>query len=131
MRAHRVAREMLMEPGFCIQGVRILAGVARENPNVFAEFVAVCEASDPKVRHYALWELGNFRLAGVPALIQVLQRDDSEDCKCAAESLGRIGPEAHDAVPALNYLAMSADERAREAALNALSCIDPTAYPKK
>ena len=59
---------------------------------------------DPAVRveaAVALWKIDRTGPLVIPALIKALADDNELICWIAADCLGQIGPEAHDAVPAL------------------------------
>jgi HEAT repeat protein len=61
------------------------------------------------------------------ALQAVLKGADRDVRAAAAYALGRIGPDARDAVPALLEMSRSDDAYARLAATQALKKIDPQA----
>jgi HEAT repeat protein len=60
--------------------------------------------SDPAVRveaAIALWKIDHKSAIAIPALIKGLAEENEFICWMAADCLGRIGPEAEEAIPAL------------------------------
>lgn len=71
--------------------------------------------------------LGRIGAPAIPALVQTLQNADPEVRLKATAVLGRIGPEAKDAVQDLIRLLDDPDERVRKAAARTLGRIGPAA----
>jgi HEAT repeat protein len=67
--------------------------------------------------------------ASVPALVRALASDDRIEREAAANTLGRLGPAARDAVPALQTTLRDQHGWVRDAAARALRAIDPDAAP--
>jgi HEAT repeat protein len=67
--------------------------------------------------------------ASVPALIRGLASDDRIEREAAANTLGRLGPAARDAVPALRGTLQDQHGWVRDAAARALRAIEPEADP--
>jgi HEAT repeat protein len=65
----------------------------------------------------------------VPALIRSLASDDRIEREAAANTLGRLGPDARDAVPALQTTLRDPHGWVRDAAARALRAIAPDAVP--
>jgi HEAT repeat protein len=63
----------------------------------------------------------------VPALMEALKDSDAFVRREAANSLGRIGPNAKRAVPALLVATQDRQPKVRQAATQALQQIDPEA----
>jgi HEAT repeat protein len=84
---------------------------------------------DPDVRGAAAEGLASLPLdAGdVPALLKLLKNADSEVRAQAARSLGKVGPEARDAVSALVQALQDRNGRVRQSALEGLAGIGPDA----
>jgi HEAT repeat protein len=88
------------------------------------EFLA---GTDATVRLNAMTGLERFRggaKPAVPALIDILKKGQPHERWQAARTLGRIGPEARDALDALREAARDSDQTVKEAAANALKQID-------
>jgi HEAT repeat protein len=81
--------------------------------------------SDPKVRIAAVDSLVGFGPAAVSAMVDRLKDKDSGVRGNAAEALGRIGPDAEDAVKPLARAVGDSDARVREVAAWALGKIGP------
>jgi HEAT repeat protein len=67
--------------------------------------------------------------AAVPALVRGLASDDRIEREAAANTLGRLGPAAHDAVAALKETLQDQHGWVRDAAARALRAIEPDAGP--
>jgi HEAT repeat protein len=67
--------------------------------------------------------------ASVPALIRGLASDDRIEREAAANTLGRLGPAARGAVPALQTTLQDQHGWVRDAAARALRAIEPEAEP--
>lgn len=71
--------------------------------------------------------LGRIGPAAVPALVSALQRPEAEARLQAIEVLGRMGPDAKDAVAELTRMLDDPDLRIRKAAARTLGLIGPEA----
>lgn len=91
------------------------------------------QAEDPEVRADAAGRLGYVfgvrAKPAIPQLVQALWDDDAFVRSCAAEALGRIGPEAKEAIPALTVVLKTegGEDSAYSAAAEALGRIGPEA----
>jgi HEAT repeat protein len=97
-------------------------------PTDVPDLVKALAARDPYVRGFAAWALGNLEGAAagaVPALVAVLNEDDTATVVAAA--LARIGPEAARAVPALVDSLKDEDAGRRWRAARTLGRIGPGA----
>jgi HEAT repeat protein len=84
---------------------------------------------DPVVRGRAGIALSRAGKAALPALICVLKGDNADARATACSALGRIGPDADEAVPALLALFKGPDVYQSKLAALALKKIDPKAVP--
>jgi HEAT repeat protein len=84
---------------FAIQTIRWLDSSA---PGLLPVLIEASQDRKPLTRAYAAHTLGLFgEAAAVAALLENLKDDNQQVRSTAARSLGEIGPEAKDAVPAL------------------------------
>ncbi len=67
----------------------------------------------------------------VPALLPLLKEKYYSIRLTTVQALARFGPQAMDAVPALVLLQDDDDDEISDAAVEALSAIDPERFPKK
>jgi HEAT repeat protein len=76
-------------------------------------------------RGFALEVLRKLKVRAVPPLVEMLQVNDSAVRIFACEQLGGVGPDAHDAVPALQALLQDSQENVRAGAQHAIEKIEP------
>jgi len=76
-------------------------------------------------RGFALEALKKFKMRSVPPLIDMLEIHDDAVRIFACEQLGGVGPDARQAVPALQGLLHDAQDNVRAGAQKALEKIDP------
>jgi len=89
----------------------------------------------PATRPHTQWDvgetafdsLGRIGRAAVPTLVRTLQHDEPEHHASAARLLGRIGPDAEDAVSALMESLKDPNVAVRKASARALGEIGPAA----
>jgi HEAT repeat protein len=126
-------RKVLDDPDGSVRAAAAVSlHLLKRDPQALDVLAACLKDAQAEVRSTAALELG-YNLAAeartaVPALIERLWDDDVTVRSAAAESLGRIGPEAKAAVPALQ--AMLADDQGEDlhsVAAEALSLIGPVA----
>jgi HEAT repeat protein len=117
--------EMLNDRDMDIR-IQVVRALVRIDPK-FKEVVPALQKmlSDPErdVRLEVLDALGQCGKSAVAPLMESLKDLDSNILVHAAESLGRIGPEANEAVPALSLLLKDDLEEVRNAAAAALKKI--------
>lgn len=105
--------------------VEVLGFLGEERPQLLAEVARLLVDPKDDVRQAAATALAGYGTAAVPHLIVAL--GEGSTAWMAARALGRIGPEAIDAVPALARALESNSRRTREAAATALGGIGPAA----
>jgi HEAT repeat protein len=115
--------------------VRIVVATALwkidRNPAALPAVAKLCRSTDPQIREQAVTEIGvTFGADGkaaVPDLVKRLFDPFANVRSATAEALGRIGPNAKDAAPALLALLEGDEPRfVQSAACEALGLIEPT-----
>jgi HEAT repeat protein len=107
-----------------IQAVRALARIDPKAKEVVPSLQTLLHDSERDVRLEVLDALGQCGKPAVAPLIESLKDLDSNILIHAAESLGRIGPEAKEALPALRPLLKDDIEEVRNVAAKALKKIE-------
>jgi HEAT repeat protein len=104
------------------------------------KFATVHREFNQELRSYAVLALGSIGKPAVPALIRILQDQECRACgltTTALFALGKIGPDAKEAVPEVLLYTKSPEqiagisepsEQLREAAIESLKKIDPEVY---
>lgn len=105
-----------------------LCSMGKAVPELFDE-VAELARNRGELRYSVAAHVGNFGPVAIPLLIDLLNDQEIDIRKHAAHSLGKIGLDARQALPALQRAAEDSSERVKEAARKALSQIDPDKFP--
>jgi HEAT repeat protein len=112
------------------KALRVVRRMGKDADDAFPEIAACAtEDPDPSIRLHALSLLMGFGRPAIPFLVKALHDRDSSHAIGAAMALRDFGPEAKEAVPALEALLRHSYEPLRINALFALQRIDPEQFP--
>ena len=92
-------------------------------------WVAQSKQKDSATRQFAISGLRHFGPAGVPAIAELLNDERGDVRREASETLGKLGPEAKSAVPALIESCRTGDYYLVDANVESLRKIGPAAVP--
>ncbi len=113
--------------------VKILVALAQVDTDAAAGLAMVQHDPDPGLRLMATMGLADARLKtdrSLPILLEELKSPDATRRAQAALDLGKLGPEAAEALsPLMGRVSADPDARVRAAAAGALGLLGPKAYP--
>jgi len=120
------------EPGIQVKAANALANIGPEANDAVPGLLKAIRSNSLETRRAVVWALagiGSTDKAVVAPLVAVLedQRNPTSTRAPAATALGKVGPPAAEAVPALVRLLGDDNEHARRAAVKALGKIGPAA----
>ena len=107
-----------------------VAGLAEFTHEVFPHIVAHAKDTDTSVRHSAVGAMVHFGKKGIPVLIDGMSDADRMVRYGAVVIAKVIGPEAIDAIPALENRLADPDSDVAHEALQALRAIDPQRHQR-
>jgi HEAT repeat protein len=110
------------------EAMRALTYLANADDAAFAAMIRHAKDPDPLIRAEIMFSLVSHGKKGVPTLLNGLQDPHMSVCRDALESLEKIGPDAKDAIPALERFLSNKDPSARRLAVDALIAIEPARF---
>lgn len=113
-----------------MSAIAISASMADKVPELFDAFARLVDDNEPQIRYEAMRTLPKFGKKSVPLLIQGIKDESALVRYDAIDGLERIGPEAKDAIPALEKLSQGNTGPTRSRAETALFAIDPVRFAR-